>query len=75
MGIFERVSRVASANFNALLDRADAPERSLDLTLREMREQLRAARREVVRSLAAEKQLNNRGAELARDVARWEGRA
>ncbi len=75
MGIFERVSRAASANFNALLDRADSPERSLDLTLREMREQLRAARREVVRSLAAEKQLKNRGEELARDVARWEARA
>ena len=53
MGIFERMGRVASANLNALLDAADSPEKSLDLTLREMRDQLRAARREVVRALAA----------------------
>jgi phage shock protein A len=75
MGIFERVGRVASANFNALLDRADSPENSLELTLHEMREQLRAARREVVRSVAAEKQLGSKVVELGREVARWEERA
>jgi phage shock protein A len=75
MGIFERMGRIASANFNSLLDRADSPEKALDLTLREMREQLRAARREVVRSLAAEKQLQSKVLELERDVARWESRA
>jgi phage shock protein A len=75
MGIFERVGRVASANFNALLDRADSPEKSLELTLHEMREQLRAARREVVRSVAAEKQLGHKVAELGSEVARWEERA
>jgi phage shock protein A len=75
MGIFERMSRVVSANFNALLDGADSPEKSLELTLREMREQLRAARREVVRSLAAEKQLRNKGAELDGELARWASRA
>jgi phage shock protein A len=75
MGIFERMGRIASANFNSLLDRADSPEKALDLTLREMREQLRGARREVVRSLAAEKQLQNKVGDLARDVARWESRA
>jgi len=75
MGIFERMGRVASANFNSLLDHADSPEKALDLTLREMREQLRAARREVVRSLAAEKQLEKKVGDLAEDVARWESRA
>jgi phage shock protein A len=75
MGIFERMGRVASSNFNALLDRADSPEKSLELTLHEMREQLRAARREVVRGVAAEKQLGNKVSEIAADVARWEERA
>lgn len=75
MGIFERMGKVASANFNSLLERADSPEKALDLTLREMREQLRAARREVVRSLAAEKQLQKEVTDLERDVARWESRA
>jgi phage shock protein A len=75
MGIFERMGKVASANFNALLDASDSPEKSLDLTLREMREQLRAARREVVRSVAAEKQLRNEVAELDREIALWDSRA
>jgi phage shock protein A len=75
MGIFERMGKVASANFNALLDASDSPEKSLDLTLREMREQLRAARREVVRAVAAEKQLRNSVAELDRELALWESRA
>lgn len=75
MGIFERMGRVASANFNALLDATDSPEKSLDLTLREMREQLRAARREVVRAVAAEKQLASSVSELGRQVTLWESRA
>jgi phage shock protein A len=75
MGIFERMGRVASANFNALLDATDSPEKSLDLTLREMREQLRAVRREVVRAVAAEKQLKNSVGELDREVSLWESRA
>jgi phage shock protein A len=75
MGIFERMGRVASANLNALLDAADSPEKSLDLTLREMRDQLRAARREVVRALAAEKQLKNQVEALGREVTLWASRA
>ncbi len=75
MGIFERMGRVASANFNALLDATDSPEKSLDLTLREMREQLRAARREVVRAVAAEKQLSGSVSALGREVTLWESRA
>jgi phage shock protein A len=75
MGIFERMGRVASANFNALLDRADSPEKSLELTLQEMRGQLAAARREVVRGVAAEKQLGHKVGELGQEVARWEERA
>jgi phage shock protein A len=75
MGIIERMGKAASANFNALLDATDSPEKSIDLTLLEMREQLRGARREVVRSLAAEKQLKNKVEECAREVALWETRA
>jgi phage shock protein A len=75
MGIFERMGRVASANFNALLDASESPEKSLDLTLREMREQLISARREVVRGLAAEKQLKNQVAELEQQVSLWASRA
>jgi phage shock protein A len=40
-----------------------------------MEDQLRAARREVVRSVAAEKQLRNKIEEIDAEVARWEKRA
>jgi len=75
MGIFARASQVLSANFNALLDRADDPRKSLDQTLIEMREQIHAARKEVVSGIASEKQLKKKAGELDLEVDKWSGRA
>jgi len=75
MGIFARVAQVMSANFNALIDKADDPRRSLDQTLLEMREQVVAARREVVSGVASEKQLKKKVEELDHEVEKWSGRA
>jgi phage shock protein A len=75
MGIFDRMSRVISSNFNALLDKAEDPKKSIDLTLSEMAAQVKAARQEVVRSVAAEKQLKTKVAELDEEVERWARRA
>ncbi len=75
MGIFARVAQVMSANFNALIDKAEDPRKSLEQTLLEMREQIVAARKEVVSSLASEKQLKKKVEELDREVEKWSGRA
>ncbi len=75
MGIFDRMSRVISSNFNALLDKADDPKKSIELTLEEMRAQIRAGRQEVVRSVAAEKQLRKKVDELDGEVEKWSKRA
>jgi len=75
MGIFARVAQVMSANFNALIDKADDPRKSLDQTLLEMREQVVAARREVVSGVASEKQLKKKVEELDQEVEKWNGRA
>lgn len=75
MGIFDRMGRVISSNFNALLDKAEDPKKSIELTLEEMSEQIRAARQEVVRSVAAEKQLRGKVSELDAEVDRWTKRA
>jgi len=75
MGIFDRMGRVISANFNALLDGAEDPKKSVELTLHEMAEQIRAARQEVVRSVAAEKQLRNKVVELDAELDKWAKRA
>lgn len=75
MGVFDRMGRVISSNFNALLDKAEDPGKSVELTLSEMGDQLRAARQEVVRSVAAEKQLRKKVEELDAEAAKWEQRA
>jgi phage shock protein A len=75
MGIFGRVAQVMSSNFNALLDKAEDPRKSLDLTLQEMREQIHAARKEVVSGVASEKQLKKKVEELDEEVEKWSSRA
>jgi phage shock protein A len=57
MGIFDRMGKVISSNFNGLVDGLQDPRKSVEQTLLEMQEQIRAARREVVSAVAAEKQL------------------
>ena len=75
MGLFSRAAQVISSNFNALLDKAEDPRKSLEQTLSEMREQLVAARKEVISGVASEKQLKKKVEELDREVEKWSGRA
>lgn len=75
MGIFQRSRQVIASNFNALLDRLDDPKKSIELVLEEMKEQIRAARHEIVRGVAGEKQLRKRVEEAEEQVAKWERRA
>lgn len=75
MGVFERMGRVLSANFNALLEKAEDPSRSLDSMLVEMQEHVRGARRELIRAVAAEKQLREKLGEQAAEIQRWTARA
>ncbi len=69
------MGRVISSNFNSLIDRLDDPKKSLDQTILEMREQIRAGRQEVVRAVAAEKQLRGKVEELDKEVEKWDKRA
>jgi len=75
MGVFERMGRVLSANFNALLEKAEDPSRSLDSMLGEMQEHVRGARRELIRAVAAEKQLREKLGEQEGEIKRWTDRA
>jgi phage shock protein A len=75
MGLFSRVAQVMSSNFNALLDKAEDPRKSLDLTLQEMRDQIHAARKEVVTGVGSEKQLRKKVEELDQEVDKWTSRA
>ena len=54
------MGKVISANFNGLVDGLQDPRKSVEQTLIDMQEQIRAARREVVSAVAAEKQLRGK---------------
>jgi phage shock protein A len=75
MGIFDRMGRVISSNLNALLDKGDDPRKSLEQTVREMDEQIREAKKEIIEALGTEKRLSKKGEELDAEVAKWEQRA
>jgi phage shock protein A len=75
MGIFDRMGKVISSNFNGLVDGLQDPRKSVEQTLLEMQEQIRAARREVVSAVAAEKQLRGKLDELDAQAAKWASRA
>ncbi len=75
MGILDRVTTVLKSNLNALINKAEDPEKMLDQLLIQMREQLGEAKREVAVAIADEKRL---GAQLEAEleqVREWEQRA
>jgi phage shock protein A len=75
MGIFDRMGKVISSNVNALLDKAEDPKKNIDLIVEEMKDQIRAARKELVEAVAAEKVLRKKVEDLDADVEKWERRA
>jgi phage shock protein A len=75
MGIFDRMGRVISSNLNALLDRAEDPKKSIDLTIQEMGDSLRLAKKEIVDALAQQKVIAKKVEELDAETAKWEKRA
>src|SRR5689334_21127435 len=75
MGIFDRMGKVISANFHGLVDGLQDPRKSVEQTLLEMHEQIRAARRDVVGAVAAEKQLRGKQDEPDKQAQTWAARA
>jgi phage shock protein A len=69
------MGKVISSNVNALLDKAEDPKKSLDLIVEEMKDQIKAAKKELVEGVAAEKVLRKKVEELDADVSKWERRA
>jgi phage shock protein A len=75
MGLFDRMSRVASANFNALLSKLEDPKKEIEQTIREMEQQLKLGRQEIVSAVASEDLARKKVAELDADIERWSGLA
>ncbi len=75
MGIFSRLSDIVNSNINALLDRAEDPEKIIRLIVQEMEDTLVEVRSDTVRIIADRKEAERHIARLTAERDDWEAKA
>jgi phage shock protein A len=75
MGILDRIRTVLKSNINALISKAEDPEKMLNQLVIDMNEQLLEAKKQVAMSIADEKKLERQMLENKSQAEDWEKKA